>query len=86
MLIHDKKHALMSILSKKSKDGSVSASPMKSEITKEEDGSLDGRHSAAEDIMSAIHEKSAHKLMEAMANFHDLHSAHKEDEEESEEE
>lgn len=58
-----------------SKDGSLSTAPMKPEIVKKEDGSLDGRHSAAEDMMLAIKEGSAHKLMQAMANFYDLHES-----------
>jgi hypothetical protein len=46
---------------------------------------LDGRHSAAEDILMAINEKSAQKLMQALANFYDI-SEMMEDEAEGESE
>lgn len=55
------------------KDNSMSSAPMKPEIAKNEDGSTDGRHVAAEDILLAIKEGSAMKLKEAMGNFYDLH-------------
>lgn len=75
MIMFDKKKALMTIIAKRHpKDGTMSAAPMKTEVTKEDDGQLDGRHAAAEDMIAAFHEKSPQKLMEAMANFHDLHS------------
>lgn len=80
MMIFDKKKALMTIMSKRNpKDGATSSAPMASEISKSEHGEVDGRHAAAQDIISAMHEKSPQKLMEAMAAFHDLHSMHKED-------
>jgi hypothetical protein len=76
MIIQDKKRAMTTIMSKRNpKDGSMSAAPMSTEVTKNDEGEMDGRHSAAQDMMMAIHEKSPHKLMEAMANFHDLHAA-----------
>ena len=72
-MIYDQKKAIATMMAKKSpKDGSMSTAPMKPESVKKEDGSLDGRHSAAEDILMAINEKSAAKLMEAMQNFYDL--------------
>jgi len=74
MLLFDHKKAMATIVSKRnSKDGSMSSAPMKTEIAKDDDGSLDGRHSAAEDILMAIHEKSADKLNQALQNHHDLH-------------
>ena len=76
MIIYDKKHALMSIMSKRNpQDGSVSSAPMREEVSKSEDGEVDGRHAAAQDILAAMNEKSPQKLMEALANFHDLHAA-----------
>lgn len=66
----------MTIMAKRNPgDGSVTAAPMKTELTKNEDGSLDGRHAAAQDAIAAFNEKSPQKLMEALANFHDLHEA-----------
>ena len=74
MIIYDHKKALATMMAKRDpKYGSKSVAPLKPEIAKNEDGSVDGRHAAAEDMLMAIHEKSAHKLKEAMANFHDLH-------------
>jgi hypothetical protein len=77
MIIFDKKKAMQTIMSKRHpKDGSVSSAPMATEAAQDEDGMPDGRHAAAQDILSAMHEKSPQKLMEAMANFYDLHAMH----------
>lgn len=75
MLPFDEKKAVHTILSKRHlKTGEQASGPMKPELpTKSEDGQVDGRHAAAQDILAAMHEKSPHKLAEAMANFHDLH-------------
>lgn len=71
----DEKKALTTIIAKRKPSGEkVSEAPMKSEVVKDEDGDVDGRHEAAQDMMAAIHEKSPQKLMEALANFLDLHS------------
>jgi hypothetical protein len=78
MMILDKKKALMTIMSKRNDgSGETTSAPMQSEVVKSEDGEIDGRHAAAQDIMAAIHEKSPAKLMEAMANFYDLHMSRK---------
>ena len=75
-MIHDHKKAIATMMAKRNpQDGTTSMAPMKPEISKEEDGSMDGRHAAAEDVLMAIHEKSAHKLKEALGNFHALHMA-----------
>lgn len=75
MMMHDDKKALMTIMSKRKKGGAeASAAPMKTENVSDEDGVPDGRHAAAQDMISAFHEKSPEKLMAAMANFHDLHA------------
>ena len=72
----------MTIMAKRAKPDAdykpeVSHAPMKEEIVRHEDGAFDPRHSAAQDVLMAIHEKSPMKLMEAMSNFHELHAAHK---------
>lgn len=80
-MFFDEKKALTTIISKRKSDGEkVSAAPMKTEEVKSEDGKEDPRHLAAQDILSAIHEKSADKLNQALQNHHDLHSSMKSDE------
>lgn len=59
--------------------------PMKSEVMKDEEGMPDGRHAAAQDMIAAFHEKSPEKLVQAMANFHDIHSSMAKEESPSEE-
>lgn len=75
MIMFDKKKAYQTIMAKRSPDGSVTSSPMESQKVMDEDGEPDGRHAAAEDILSAMSEKNPMKLMEALSNFHDLHQA-----------
>lgn len=60
----------------------LGSAPMKPEIVKLEDGSMDGRHAASQDMMAAIHEKSPEKLMRAMANFYDIHTGQPRNDEE----
>jgi len=82
MYFDDKKQQMTTIMSKRTPKGDkVSEAPMKSEVVKHEDGQVDGRHVAAQDIIAALHEKSPEKLMHALANFHDLHSSSKPDKE-----
>lgn len=69
-----KKDATIIVAKRTGKGDKESSAPMKAESVKSEDGQPDGRHTAAQDIMAAIHEKSPEKLMQALANFHDLHS------------
>lgn len=77
MIIHDKKQALQTILSKRGKDGEMSSSPMAPERpAMDESGEMDGRHEAAQDMIQAFHEKSAQKLVDAYANMHELHMSH----------
>ena len=78
MIITDQKKAIATMMAKRRPDGSVDSAPMVPSSTKTEEGEIDPRHAAAEDIMTAFHEKHAGKLMEAMAAFHDLHSMRKE--------
>lgn len=78
MFIHDKKQAAMTIMARRGEKGgpmTAGPAPMKSEVVKNEDGMMDGRHAAAQDMIAAMHEKSPEKLMNAMANFHDIHAS-----------
>ena len=76
MMIWDKKKALTTIMAKRDpKSGERTAAPMQEQVSKDEDGEVDGRHAAAQDILAAMHEKNPQKLMESLANFHDLHMA-----------
>lgn len=75
MMMVDDKKALMTIMRKRKEAGSMaSGAPMKTEEVSNEAGEPDGRHAAAQDMISAFHEKSPEKLMTAMMNFHDLHA------------
>jgi len=79
VIIHDRKKAVATIMSRRQhKDGSMTSAPMKPEASSALDGTPDGRHAAAQDILAAMDEKSPQKLMEALANFHDLHKMHSE--------
>lgn len=79
MIMHDVKKARETVMARRSPSGEpvTAPAPMKEEVSKSEDGEIDGRHAAAQDMISAMHEKSPQKLMEAMANFHDLHALFK---------
>ena len=82
MIMGDHKKAITTMISRRNAmDGVPSLSPMQNEIARDEDGFMDGRHAAAQDMLMAMDERSPEKMMEAMANFHDLHSAMKEQEE-----
>jgi len=77
MIMFDKKRAMQTIMQKRGANGgpmTMAPSPMKPEIVKDEDGMPDGKHLAAQDMISAFHEKSADKLMQALSNFMDIHS------------
>lgn len=75
MMMTDEKKAITTIMGRRrNPDGSTAEAPMvPSEVSNEENES-DPRLEASKDIMSALNEKHPGKLMEAMANFHDLHS------------
>jgi hypothetical protein len=74
MIIYDKKKAVSTIMARRQhKDGSTTMAEMKPERSTSEDGQPDGRHAAMQDFMAAHKEGSAQKMMEAMANFIDLH-------------
>ena len=74
-MLFDKKRLVDSILkSSREEDGSQTGPTlMKNEVVKTESGEIDGRHVAAEDMLSAFHERSPQRLMDAMGNFLDLH-------------
>lgn len=74
-MFFDDRKAITTIMSKRDGKGNVTMSPtpVKPESHKDEDRKMDGRHAAAEDILGAHHEKSPGRLMEALANFIDLH-------------
>lgn len=79
MIIPEHKRAIMTIMAKRKPGGGeriAGPAPMKEEVVKSEDGEIDGRHLAAQDIMAAMHEKSPEKLMNALSAFHDLHVNH----------
>jgi hypothetical protein len=75
MFFDDRKKAVTTILSKRNKKGEVTMNPtpVKTELHMNEGGEIDGRHAAAQDILGAHHSKSPEKLMQALANFIDLH-------------
>lgn len=67
---------MTTIMSKRKPDGEkVSETPLKPQVVKDEDGNVDGRHEAAQDVMAAFHAKDAIKLDQALRNHHDLHMA-----------
>jgi len=75
MFFDEHKKALTTMIGKRNSKGEKTQDPiaMKPEATKNEDGSMDGRHVASEDMIAAMHERSPHKLMDAMKNFIDIH-------------
>lgn len=75
MFFDDRRNAVTTILTKRRGNGDVTAgpTPMKPEIHKTEDGELDGKHLAAQDVLAAHHSASPAALMEALGNFIDLH-------------
>ena len=85
MIIIDPKKAVGTIMARRQhKDGSTAEAPMKPEKATMEDGQPDGRLAAMQDFMAAHAEGSAQKMMEAMANFHDLHRMKSEQAEDTE--
>ena len=54
-------------------DRTMEPTPMKAENARSEVGQVDGRHLAAQEMLAAIHEGSALKLMDAIGNFMDIH-------------
>lgn len=80
MFFDDSRKAITTMMAKRSEKGgphTMAPTGMKPEETKTEDGQMDGLHAAAQDIIAAHGEKSAHRLMEAMSNFINIHSMQK---------
>ena len=79
MIIPDQKRAIMTIMARRKPDGERVAgpAPMKEEVVRHEDGEIDARHVAAQDILAALHEKSPERLMDALGAFHDIHANYK---------
>jgi hypothetical protein len=78
MLIHEKKKALQTLMMRRGeKGGPVTAgpAPMQAQMSMTEPGDPDGRLAAAQDAMAAFHNKDPQKLVEALGNFHDIHSS-----------
>lgn len=78
MFIHDKKNAVTVMMRKRGPQGGEVLSgptPMKSESVMDEEHMPDGRHEAMQDFLAGVHEKSPDKMMQAMANFHDIHAS-----------
>lgn len=75
MIMNDDKKRIATIMaSRKTAQGeNLGSASMKPEIVKTEDGEIDGRHVASQDMIAALHEKSPEKLMRALVNFHDIH-------------
>lgn len=76
MIIPDHKKAMATVIGRRSPRGEQIAAPapMNEESVKDESGEPDGRHAAAQDMISAFHEKSPERLMQSLANFMDLHN------------
>ena len=69
------------IARRKSGGGPIELGPMsmKPEIVRDEDGDIDGRHLAAQDMMMAMKEGSAEKFHGALQNYLDIHNSMKDD-------
>lgn len=84
MIIPDRKKAIGVILSKMKPDGSqVEGGEMKNE--EHIDEHEQALHSHAEDILSALHNKSAADLAKALNNFLEEHDMHEQEESPEEE-
>lgn len=79
MFFGDTKKAIHTMMAKRSAKGDMQMNPtaMKPEVNKTEDGQMSGLHAAAEDLIAAHRENppSAHKIVEAMSNFINIHKA-----------
>lgn len=85
MFFDDAKKNAMTILSKRKASGerTMKPTPMKPEHAQTEPGEVDGKHLAAQEMMGAHHEGSAHKYSEALGHFIDMHLAKKSEPEKS---
>lgn len=75
MFFDDHKKAITTMMGKRNSKGerTMDPTPMVPQISKDEDGTPDGLHMAAEDILGAHRANDAGRLKEAMQNFMDLH-------------
>jgi hypothetical protein len=75
MYFDDHKHTATIIAGKRNFKGdrTMDPSPMAADVMKSEDGNIDGRHIAAQEILAAVHHKSPIKLVEALSNFMQIH-------------
>lgn len=71
----------MSILvAKRNSKGERTSEPMEMKAeAASHDPAEAGLHSAAQDMISGMHEKSPHKVVDAMKSFITQHAGHKED-------
>ena len=77
MIMMDPHKAVVAII-KKRQGASTDEQSAAGKLPQRDDGDLDPRHMAAEDIMTAFHSKDVQHLKEALGNFHDLHKMHSE--------
>ena len=75
MFFDENKKIASVIVGKRNSAGKRTETPMKNEESKTEEGDIDPMHLAAEDIIAAHHDKSPQALMQALANFIELHHA-----------
>lgn len=80
MFFDDHKKAVATMIAKRR--GAINSTPisMKSQMSREENGEIDGRHAAAEDAIAAFHEKDPHKVIKALSNYIDIHNSRSKDE------
>jgi effector-binding domain-containing protein len=78
MLIDDYKKNAVTLIGRRNSKGerTMEPTPMKNEEVKDENGELDSRHLAAQEILAAHHSGSAEKMSQALANFIDIHMNH----------
>lgn len=77
MFFDDNKRAITTMMAKRNGKGdmTMNPTPMKPEISTDDGGVPSGLHAAAQDIISAHHEKSPQKLAEALGNFLNIHKS-----------
>lgn len=87
MFMDDHRKIATIMVSKRNKQGeqTMAPTPMKAESVKSEEGEVDPKHIAAQDVMAAFHSKSAQKLSEAMSNFLEIHHSSQSESNSSEE-
>ena len=86
MFFDDHKKTAQIIVGRKKANGERVSEPteMQAETVKTEDGELDGRHEAMQDFLAAHKDNSPEGMMNALANFIDIHHSMAEEDEEPE--